>query len=685
AMGSSSLGEYLYHERFLRGKSTRLKLVAETDAKPKSKSKSKSKSQSTTYDPDQNSNIERNLYALRRMVIEEFEQIWVTQARFHPQLQGEKGDRIRQSFRDTLFYQRPLKSVAGMVRPCPLEPTLPHAPKAQLAFQNFRIEKTLADLRFGVGKQARPLSPEQKAVIRDLCQKQETVSFRTILAELEEAGCPKPPDYRGLNLESANRAELKGNQTLATWRSLGQEWEAQFLALDTKTQVSLINFLADITPEIFESDDWLDQLERFKGKTDPETAEKRAKHQQLIEFVEALRRHEKFNRLSAMGFPSGRANYSVKALNRLSATMAEQGCDEEAAITLCYPQASTRRAADSAPVLPSVTSLAAAPPTGNATVDMALRQIRIAVNEIIAELGRPPSEIVIEMTRDMSLGPKARNLREAEIGKNQNRRTEAKKEIIKANLHPSDTRIRKYLWWQEQKGEFCPYCDQTISFEQAMSADTEIEHIIPKKLTQVRRKRSELVLAHRDCNAEKGDRTPFQAWGNSDRFENVKKAAKHFDKTKQERKAKLLLLEDYEAEVLTDESINGFADRQFHQTGWIAKAAIQWMEPLCPGRVSPSRGEMTALLRANWGLNTVIAEDRLANGRKVLDKGGKFDPETKKPLLPREITPADFTRLRKGWEGHRFSDEEKEAIKSQDPNFDFDRQIDKRIDHRHHI
>ena len=337
-------------------------------------------------------------------------------------------------------------------------------------------------------------------------ESEDTVSFSAITdAALEKAGCPKPPGYRGLNLESANRDDIKGNETLEAWRALGAEWAARFTALDTKTQVSLINFLADTTPEIFVSEDWLDQLERFKGKTAQETAEKRAKHQPLIAFVEDLRHHEKFNRLSVMGFPSGRASYSVKALNRLAATMAEQNCDEESAITLCYPRASTRRAEGAAPVLPSVTSLAAAPPTGNATVDMALGQIRIAVNEIIAELGRPPSEIIIEMARDMSLGPKGRKEREKDIGKNQKSRTEAKLAILKHNLYPYPSRILKYQSWQEQKAEFCPYCEQNISFEQAMSADTEIEHILPKKLTQVRRKSSELVLAHRNCNAEKGD------------------------------------------------------------------------------------------------------------------------------------------------------------------------------------
>ncbi|MDI9349630.1 MAG: HNH endonuclease domain-containing protein [Candidatus Symbiobacter sp.] len=725
-MGSRTLGQYLYQDRYLRGKSTKLKLE---DTAESTKSTAKS---------DPNANVERNLYALRQMVEAEFDQIWQTQAKFHAELQGSAGDRLKQAFLDILFYQRPLKSVAGMVGTCPLEPTLPRAPKAQMAFQRFRIEKTLADMRWSTGKQARFLSPEQKSVIRHLCQTNDKISFAKIIEALGQAGCPKPFD-RGLNLESSNRNEIQGNETLAAWRELDASARKnqpdfaatlydEFAVMEESTQVSVINFLADITPDVFASADWPDRFPRFNGKTDTETAEKRAKNQQLLDFVEHLRHHQSFNRLSNMKFPSGRASYSVKALNRLANHMEgyvpkpnqtpndlktceldrgdekmekfvpkpnlslndpktcklDRG-DNESAIHFCYREKTTRRCVCVPKSELSIQMLPPAPLTGSATVDVAMRQIRIAVNKIIEEISYPPAEIVIEMAREMSLGPKARNEREIDIGKNQKMRTKAKFAIIERGQAPTQRRITKYLLWAEQN-EFCPYCGQTITLDQALSeGETEIDHIIPKSLTQVGRKRSEIVLAHQHCNQEKRNRTPFQAWGQTDRFAQVKKAAARFEKNGQHRKAKLLLLEDFETEVLTDDSISGFADRQFHQTAWIAKAARDWMEPLCPGRVSVSRGEMTSLLRANWGLNTVIPEIRYEEGRKVFDTGGTFDPTTQKLADVKEITKADFDLLRKYLEGHKIPKDEREADKATYPGFDFARQIDKRIDHRHHI
>ena len=44
------------------------------------------------------------------------------------------------------------------------------------------------------------------------------------------------------------------------------------------------------------------------------------------------------------------------------------------------------------------------------------------------------------------------------------------------------------------------------------------------------------------------------------------------------RKAELLRIKDYEIDVMTDESIADFADRQFHQTSWISKTATQWLK-----------------------------------------------------------------------------------------------------------
>ncbi|MBA2658650.1 MAG: type II CRISPR RNA-guided endonuclease Cas9 [Nitrosospira sp.] len=663
-----TLGQYLLH-RLETGRTVRLK-VNQIGSDTKGK-----KEQPEASDR----NALKNLYTLRKMVEREFAIIWQTQSVFHDELNlSHDGKPLQEHFREALFYQRPLKSVADSVAQCSLEPTLSRAPRAQMAFQRFRIEKTLADLRWGAGRTASPLQPQQKAVIRLLLDQTDKIKFEDIYEALAKAGCPKPQN-KGLNLDRASRDELLGNTTLTALRQLDKhskkhhpdcaaELEKKFRALDEQIQITTINFLAEIgSPEQLDDSEWHTGVKTKNRKF-------RQFSGALIDFVNEIKEHDKFNRLIKMDFEGGRASYSVKALNKLADWMEGPNwpgdwqfdmkhLDEDAAIRVCYPESCNRE-------VKQLDKLSAPPSTGNAVVDGALRQIRWTVNKVINELGEPPAEIVVELAREMSLGITRRNERERDNTKQQNARSFAEKEIRAHGLTPTSSRIRRYLLWAEQDKSFCPYCNKTIGITEALSgAATEYEHILPRSLTQVGMKRSEIVLAHHVCNHEKGNRTPWETWGNTAQWQSVEAAAARFESKKLFRKAKLLRLMDFEREVMTDESVNGFFDRQFHQTSWIAKETAQWLNCLCPNKVSVSRGEMTAMLRRKWGLETIIPEVRIESDLPVLDEEGK------------PITAEDFVILKKFLEGHPISRVDREA----NSGFNFIRRPDKRLDHRHHL
>lgn len=651
-LGTVTLGEFLY-QRWLDNKPTKLKIKESGDK----------------------SIADNNLYALRSQLEAEFEQIWQCQAVFYPILNStHDGKLLKDIFHKAIFYQRPLKAVGGMVGQCGLEPTLARAPRAQLAFQYFRIEKTLSDLRWGSGKNAEKLTSEQKVVIRQLCDEKELVKFEAIYKALETAGFPKP-ETKGLNLDRLSRDELPGNKTHHAFRKLGLDKE--WLALDDRTQIQVLNFLADLgSPETLLDPYWHTRYVK-RVKTDQKNAkgawiyreEPKALSDPFVDFINQLKENEKFDRLSKMGFEGGRASYSIKALNTLTEWLkdpwwpgdwqGEMYPDEDSAIRVCYPHLSNQ---------PNqvLDRLPAPPVTGNSVVDGSLRQIRYVINRMIEDLGAPPDEIVVEMAREMGVGITKRNERETENNKNRKARLEAEDEIRKHGATVTPSRVRRYLLWKEQGEGHCPYCTKLINLGDALSgAETEYEHILPRSLTQVGLKRSEIVLAHRNCNQEKGNNTPYQAWGegrNEERWQVVQARAKFFADKKLYRKAKLLLLEDFEAEVLTDKSIDGFADRQFHQTSWIAKVAAQWLQSICPTPVSVSRGELTAGLRRKWKLETIIPEARKGEGLPILDDEGKV------------ISPEDFDKYRDVWEGHQV-----------DKSHHTDRKLNKRIDHRHHL
>ena len=647
-LANITLGEYL-QERWQQGLPTKLKIKEKRDKEDEL----------------------QNLYALRSHVEAEFEQIWQTQSAFYPVLNSQHDNKfIKEIFQHAIFYQRPLKAVGGMVGQCGLEPTHARAPRAQLAFQHFRIEKTLGDLRWGAGKRADKLSAAQKVVIRNLCDEKEVVKFEAIYKALEAASCANP-DGRSLNLERLSRDEIPGNKTNHVFNKLGlgEAWHG----LDKRTQIQVINFLADLgSPEQLDDPLWHTRFAKVDGTP-------RVLPDAFVKFINELKKHEKFDHLSKIQvgtakFDGGRASYSIKALNNITEWLdtpwwpegwqGEMRPDEDAAIRVCYPNLFNQ-------AIMLKTQLDAPPATGNAVVDGSLRQIRYVMNRMIQELGAPPEQIVVELAREMSVGVSKRNERESENLKNRKARLAAEQAISDSGVTFTPSRVRRYLLWVEQGEGHCTYCSRTINLGDALSgAETEYEHILPKSLTQVGLKRSEIVLAHRSCNQEKGNRTPFQAFGHdADRWQIIQMRAKFFTDKRAYRKAKLLLLEDFENEVLNDDSIAGFADRQFHQTSWIAKEAAQWLQSVCKTPVSVSRGEMTAGLRRKWKLETVIPQVRAEEGLPILDEEGAV------------VTPEDFAKYRDVWEGHRVLDNHGKLDKARHT----DRKLDKRIDHRHHL
>lgn len=613
---------------------------------------------------------EVGLYAHREMVIEEFDRIWDEQQKHHPVLSqsatvlGREAS-IRDHFFEAIFYQRPLKSVAPMVGNCALEPSLPRASWAQPAAQAFRIEKQLADLRWGMGRHAKPLDAEQKALIRKLLTdperltKEGKLSFRRIYAALDEAGLRRPDHRPTFSMDRASRDELTGDTTRKAFHELGvlKDWDA----LDKTAQVQVINLLAEQDPGLFDAADWPAKLVVERKAKDPTTGKTivsrapRKLHEQTIAFINKLAGTGNLGRMKDMGLDGGRAGYSLKALERLTTAMQAEGLDEYGAIAKCYPPPAAKQALK--------TTLPAPKPTGNVVVDVALRQVWHAVNQAIDALGEPPAQCIVELTRDMALGIKARNEIENKINRDRKAREDAKKSIRAAGKTPSDRNVLRYLLWSQLDQQYCPYCAEPINLEAVLDGNqTNIDHILPRSLTQVGKQRTHLLLAHRACNAEKGDRTPFQAFGHDpERWNIIRHRATVLEHNRQRAKARLLLLEESEEEVLDDKAIADFSERQFAETSWIAKLTAQWLRDICPD-VAVSRGELTAKLRRAWKLDTVVPQVRLESGLPVLDEDGH------------PITADEFSRYRPCWEGHSGPDVEQT-----------DRRPDKRLDHRHHL
>ena len=622
---------------------------------------------------------EDGLFAERQMVEDEFNRIWETQEKHHPILKDDgNGSSMREQFYQAIFKQLPLASPSAMVGNCSLEPMLPRASMAQPVMQAFRIEKQIADLRWGTTRRAEDLTPEQRKVIREQLQSKKEVKFTDLDKALEKTGCPGP-EGRKLNLSHGERESLTGDRTACAMKSLKllDKWQQ----LAEGHRISVINLLADMgSPDVFDIPEWNKQLKGPKGaqcKIKPE----------VKNFIDQMVNTGKFNRLTKMGFDGSRAAYSVKALRKLVKVMREHGVDEHQAIALAYPEVHKANHEWLGKERAISQELPHHAPTGNTVVDVALRQVRYAINAAIAQLGTSPTEIIIELSRDMAVGLTKRGEIIKKMRENEKRRKWAANKIFECTqTAATPSQIRRYLLWQEQGEKDCPYCDRLINCSDAINGnETEYEHILPKSLTRIGKKRDFLVLAHKACNQQKEKKTPWQAWGHDpERWRLIKRRAKQFEegykvtvaggeKTfKHKPKARQLLIKDFETEPLDDAGIKDFTERQFQETAWIAKACGKWLRHICHN-VYVSRGRLTAHLRRTWGLDTTIPEVRYEEEMPVFDED--YQPNTKESDQEAcKISKEDFDKYRPFWEGQSVSSDNRTH-----------RRLSKRIDHRHHL
>ena len=164
---------------------------------------------------DKNPNTSlKNRVFYRQDYLDEFEKIWSTQARYHPQLTSE----LKKEIRDIIiFYQRPLKSQKGLVSICELEKrkieikaggkkktklTGPKVcPKSSPLFQDFKIWQNINNLKVN----GKPLEQEDKERLAAVLEVKDKMSKAEILKLLFR-------NHKDLDL---NFKEVEGNRTQA--------------------------------------------------------------------------------------------------------------------------------------------------------------------------------------------------------------------------------------------------------------------------------------------------------------------------------------------------------------------------------------------------------------------------------------------------------------------------------------
>jgi len=530
------------------------------------------------------------LYVQRSMIAQEFDALWVVQAAFNPSVFTPQA---RDILRDALLFQRKLRPV--IPGRCPFEPLEYRSPLALPSTQRFRIFQDANHLRIReTGVAERTLTPQERdRVAHALLQsrKRTFIQLRKLLGLSDDAT---------FNLESPKRTELRGDTTsaeLSRKTAFGPRWFD--LSLDQQDHVTQL--LLD---------------------TEREETVVAALEEQFQ--LSAAQSTEAANSRLAEGYGSLSRKAILKILPHLEAGVVTY---DVAAAAAGYEHSRYYQGGD----LPKLPYYAEFLPhyvgtgTGersdplekrygrisNPTVHVGLNQLRAVVNAIIDKFGRP-HQIVIELARDLKLSRE----RKREIEQQQNERqkdNERYRQLLEeAGLPPKPGNLIRIRLWEElaksPTDRRCPYTGEMISFTRLFSPEVEVEHILPFSMT-LDDSASNKTVSMRKANRDKGNRSPFGAFGHSPigyDWEQILNRASLMPYPKRRRFAP-----DALAQFQTD---GDFLARHLTDTAFMGRVAREYLTAVCPSnRVWSIPGRLTALLRSRWGLNTLLSDTNQKN------------------------------------------------------------------------
>ena len=531
------------------------------------------------------------LYPERAMVERELDAIREAQAPYHRNVAPDDWDQII----DALLFQRPLRPVERGT--CTLMPDEPRAYRAEPLFQRFRIWQEVLNLEVATpGDAFRPLEAKEREQVVDKLLGSPQRSFDQIVADADL------PDGTRVNLRTTAREKLDGDLTARVLRArkcFGRRgWER--LSLDEQ-QALVGRLIKDEDHDALV--DWL----RDEHELDEDAAEA----------------------VASARLPQGTGNLSTAAIQRLLPHMQAGMRYHEAVEAAGLGHHSDMRGSGDRDRLPYYGEALQRAVAGggktdgndverwgrvaNPTVHIALGQVRRLFNAITETHGKP-AEIVVELARELKQNERERIDYQQRQNKNRER-NERLRELAAAAGHPdpSPQDMRKLRLWDEQgepNARVCPFTGTPLSIGRVLSGETEVEHLLPYSRS-LDNSMNNTVVAMQAANREKGNRTPFEAWGHDrERYDDILARARLLPPGKQWRFE--------EGAMERWESSRDFLDRQLQENAYLARLIREYLEvAVAPNRIWVTPGRMTAMLRRGWGLNSILSG--AGNDRKNRD------------------------------------------------------------------
>ncbi len=606
---SKTYGEFLYKERLQRGQHVRCRKIKLESVMKKGKGK-----------PEEG----YEFYPARELIAEEIDELWKRQVEYHPELTEDYKEKVK----DVILFQRKLKP--QIIGRCIFEPEEDRASKALPLVQQLRIYQELnnlrlIDLKSGEDKE---LSKMQRDTLAEmLCKSKGTAKgkYEVKFDKLRKA-INAGENYR-FNLESETRKGLEGDTTSALmaykerfgagWYDLSEDAQTEVIRVLNNDEGVILACLMEQqgidkaqAQKIIHSIDndelvigWLQS--RFG--VSQESAEKIAFTNISDDYgslgLTAARRVLAELKREVITFDKAVIAAKYKSHSELSG---DKGCPS----LPYYGQILSRYVvADKNLLHPkNATNEVRFGKIGNPTVHIVLNQLRKLVNEIIKEYGRP-ARINLEVLRELKNGKKKKLEYNLRLKKNTDANEKYRAELSELGIPANAENILRMRLLHEMKegSRVCVYSGENISKEELFSENIEIDHILPfsKSLDD---SIANKLLCLRRTNREKGNMTPYEAWGNAAGYEDILERASLLPANKRWR---------FNKDAMERFERNGdFITRQLTDTQYITRCTREYLDSLYTKKerraqyVTCIPGRLTGLFRNRLGFNSILRELR---------------------------------------------------------------------------
>lgn len=564
----------------------------------------------------------RNRYTTRQMYLLEFERIWKAQAVHYPDLLTE-GLKLKlgEPNEGIIFFQRPLRNQRFLRGACSLERDKTRIQASSPAFEIYRMYSLINTIRVG----PRELTTKERAALIPMLISASARKFEALQKKL-------PQSQGSFNFEKDQSVPVcrTVNAIFEMWGAKSKRSKDAIEVLQSMNELLVLSLIRELEAiweikQFARDPEWLRDYAKTKWNAHEEAAVKFVKfrlsgemgslsHKAIMNILPYLVRGEQYSVAVLLGgvrnaFGTGWKGKSPEqqseielaattvaftnecelALEKLGRILVDEYSLPKNKVRKLYHHSDQRQREG---VMKQEEIEGHIRKIKNPIVQAVLFEVRSLLPNLISRFGHF-DEIKIEMGRDLKKSRRERDRDRQLMWRNEEENNECRALLEEHGIAQKPYNVLKVKLWRECK-QTCPFTGQIISWTDLFKEGyVQVEHLVPYS-TSLDDSFANKTLCFADANREKGQRTPFEAFGHTPAWEEM---TLRVFKILPYHKAKRFCAPSHP-------DLNTFISRQLNDTRYISRECANILRAFAPTAIA--QGGLTAILRRSWGLNAIL-------------------------------------------------------------------------------